>query len=180
MDNQLKIGKISAILYGVFTLFIIVIPILHTIFWITVNHLPDALITVNSNPASLSPNKLTPGLQIIGFIVGAFPLAVLMYGLANVRKLFFLYKTGEIFSFEHVKIFKKIAKALIFWVILSILYESAKSVIFSMGNPPGSRMLSVGIGGSEITTIVVAGISFAIAWVMDEARILSEENELTV
>ena len=85
-----------------------------------------------------------------------------------------------IFSFEHVSLFKKTAKALVLWVIFSIIYESAKSVIFSIGNPPGSRVLKVGLSSAEITTLVVGRIVFIIAWVMDEGRILNEEKELTV
>ena len=109
-----------------------------------------------------------------------FPLSTLTYGLLNIRKLFLFYKEGTIFSFEHVSIFKKIAKALVLWVVLSMIYESAKSVIFSIGNPPGSRVLEVGFSSAEITTLLVGGITFLIACVMDEGRILDEENKLTV
>jgi hypothetical protein len=66
------------------------------------------------------------------------------------------------------------------WVVLSIVYESAKSVLFSAGNPPGSRVLKVGLSSAEITTLMVGGIVLIIAWVMDEGRILTEEKELTV
>jgi DUF2975 family protein len=87
---------------------------------------------------------------------------------------------GRIFSFEHVRVFKKIAKALVLWVVLSMIYETAKSVIFSMGNPPGSGVLTLGFTSAEMTTLLVAGMTFVIAWVMDEGRILDEENKLTV
>ena len=96
------------------------------------------------------------------------------------RKLFSFYKQGMIFSLSHVCIFKKTAKALVLWVVLSIVYKSAKSVIFSMGNPPGNRILEVGLTSAEITTLLVGAIIFVVAWVMDEGRILAEENELTI
>jgi hypothetical protein len=49
-----------------------------------------------------------------------------------------------------------------------------------MGNPPGQRIVSIGFGSSEFMTLVVAGIIFVIAWVMDEGRIITEEQQLTV
>jgi hypothetical protein len=123
---------------------------------------------------------LSAELQLVGFTISLLPLAVLTLGLLNIRKLFSFYKEGIIFSIEHVIIFKNTAKALVLWVFLSIIYESAKSVLFSLGNPPGSRVLEVGFGTAEITSLLVGGIVFIIAWIMDEARVLSEENELTI
>ena len=85
-----------------------------------------------------------------------------------------------IFSFDHVNIFKRTSKALILWVCLSIIYESAKSILFSLGNPPGQRTVSIGFTSQEIITLVVAGIVYIIAWVMNEGRIIAEEQQLTV
>ena len=128
----------------------------------------------------MSPNELSIKLQLIGFIVSFLPLSALLYLIINIRRLFSFYKEGVIFSFEHVDIFKKTSKALIGWVLLSILYESAKSILFSIGNPPGQGIVNVEFSSQEITTLVIAGIVFVIAWVMDEGRILTEEQHLTV
>jgi hypothetical protein len=135
---------------------------------------------VNIDPTPLIPSPLSAKLRLIGFAISLFPLSALLYGLMNIRNLFSFYKNGVIFSFEHVNIFKKISKALFWWVLLSILYESGKSVLFSLGNPPGQRTLSITFDSSEATTLFIAGIVFLIAWVMDEGRILKEEQSLTV
>lgn len=85
-----------------------------------------------------------------------------------------------IFILKHVRFFRNTAKALLLWVVFSMIYESAKSVLFSIGNPPGNRIISVGFTSAEFTTLVVGGVVVIIAWVMDEGRILNEENKLTV
>jgi hypothetical protein len=41
-------------------------------------------------------------------------------------------------------------------------------------------VVEVGFTSSEVTTLMVGGVVWVIAWVMDEGRILTEENELTV
>ncbi len=180
MNNLLKIKKISKIFYRLISALLVVIPLYYLTYWAFINNLPETLVSKNIVSAPLVQNHLSTKSQLIGFVVSLFPLSALIYGLKNIRKLFSFYREGVIFSFEHVSIFKKTSKALILWVFLSILYESAKSVLFSIGNPPGQRVISIGFGSPEITTLVVAGIVFVIAWVMDEGRILAEEQRLTV
>jgi len=180
MDNLSKIKKFSKNLHLILSFLVVVIPLYYVLYWVFVNYLPETFINVNIHPTPLIPNELPIKFQILGLFASLLPLSALIYVIMNIRKLFSFYKEGVIFSFEHVSLFKKTAKALIFWVVLSIIYESAKSVIFSAGNPPGSRVLKVGFSSAEITTLVLGGIVFIIAWVMDEGRILNEENDLTV
>jgi hypothetical protein len=180
MDNLSKIKKISKRFYLLLSFLLVIIPLYYISYWAFINFLPKTLITVNTSSTPLIPNQLPIKLQLIGFITSLLPLSALTSGLVNIRKLFSFYKEGVIFSFEHVCIFKNTAKALVWWVVLSMIYDSAKSVIFSAGNPPGSRILNVGFSSAEITALLVGGIVFVIAWVMDEGRILAEETELTV
>ncbi len=180
MDNLLKIKKFSKNLQLLLSSLVVIIPLYYISYWALVNYLPETLINVNIPPTPVSPNELSIKLQLIGFIASFLPLSALLYVLINIRKLFSFYREGMIFSFEHVILFKKTAKALLLWVVLSMIYESVKSVIFSVGNPPGSRVITVGFGSAEITILLVGVIVFIIAWVMDEGRFLNEENKLTV
>ncbi len=180
MDNLSKIKKLSKKFYLLLSSLLVVIPLYYVLYWTFINDFPKTMITVNIDSASLIPNPLSVKSRIMGFLACLPPLSALIYGLLNVRRLFACYREGVVFSFEHVGIFKNTSKALFAWVFLSILYESAKSILFSMGNPPGQRVVSVGFSSPEITTLIVAGIVFVIAWVMDEGRILAEEQQLTV
>jgi len=180
MDNLSKIKKFSKQFYLLLSILLVAIPLLDIGFWSLINYLPETLINVNTSGSPIVPNKLSVQLQVIGFIVSLLPLSALLYCIMNIRKLFSFYKEGVIFSFEHVSLFKKTATALMLWVILKIIYDSAVSVIFTFGNPPGQRLLRVGLSSGEVTALFVGGIIFIIAWVMDEGRILNEEKELTI
>lgn len=180
MNNLRRIKKISKLFYLVFSVLLFAVPLYYIIYWVFINHFPETMVTVNIETQPLARYPLSPGIRLIGYCASLLPLAALCCGLVYIRKLFSFYREGVIFSYEHVSVFKKIAKALIFWVILSILYESVKSILFSIGNPPGQRVVSVGFSSSEMTMLIVAGIVFVIAWVMDEGRILLEEQHLTV
>ena len=180
MTNISRIKKLSKNIHLLLSLLLVAIPIYYVVYWLFINQFPESLITVNTKPVPLAPHELSATLQILGFLACLFPLSALTYGLINVRRLFAYYKDGVIFTLEHVKTFKNIARAFVLWVVFSILYESAKSVLFSMGNPPGQRVLSVGFDSADITMLILCGVIFVIAWVMDEGRALAEEQQLTV
>ena len=179
MDNLTKVRRISQYFYMLFSFLLAAIPLYYILYWALINHLPDTLISVNHSKPLIA-NELPVKFQVIGFLVSLLPLSALTYGIFNIRKLFSFYKEGIMFSLDHVIIFKNTAKALLLWVLFSIIYESAKSVLFTAGNPPGSRLLEVGFSSGEFTTLMVGGMVFVIAWVMDEGRILIEEKELII
>ena len=180
MENLSKIKKFSKNFHLLLSLLLIVIPLLDILYWALINKLPEQLITVNIQSDPLIPYTLSPEWQVVGFLASLFPLSALIYGLLNLRKLFSFYKEGVIFTFAHVSLFKNISKALLLWVFFSMLYEAGKSVLFSLGAGPGNRVLTVGFSSSEMTPLMVGGVVWVIAWVMDEGRLLNEENELTV
>ena len=180
MDNILKFKNSCRLLYSFFSILLLIIPIYYAGYWLLINEIPSSLVNVNIESTSLIRNVLSLKLKTIGFIASLPVLFSLFTVVKSLQKLFSLYKEGEIFSFKHVKLFKKCATSLLLWVIFSILYESSKSVIFSISNPPGERILTLGISSSEITTILVGVTVFVLAWVMDEGRVLNEEIKLTV
>jgi len=180
MDNLSKIKTLSRIFHLLLTVLVVALPAYYILYWTLINELPETLITINTLSPPLTPNYLPLKLRAIGFLTSLLPLSTLVIGLVNIRRLFSFYKEGIIFSYPHVAVFKKTAKALISWVVLSMIYESAKSILFSLGNPPGNRVIQFGFGSAEITTLLVGGIAFVISWVMDIGRSINEENELTV
>lgn len=180
MKNLSKIQRYSRLFYHLMTVLLMTLPLYFIAYWTLINYLPSTGVSVNIAPTPLVENPLSTTLQLIGLFCGLFPLTALLYGVGNIRKLFFLYQKGNIFSFQHVVIFKNIAKAFFLWTLASIFYESAKSVLFSWGNPPGQRVLEVGIHSTEIIQLFIGLTLIVISWVMDEGRILQEEQQLTV
>ncbi len=180
MDNLSKIKKISKNMHLLFSAGLVCIPLYYVLYWFFINDLPQSFINVNTSPVPLVRNELSSGLRLAGFLAGLLPLSALFYIVSGIRRLFAYYQRGEIFSFGHVDLFKKTARGLLAWVFLSMLYDSVKSIIFSAGNPPGSRVVTVSFSTAEMTTLVTGVMVLIIAWVMDEGRVLNEEKELTI
>lgn len=180
MKSLDKIKKISTTFHLIIKFFLILIPIYYLGFWIFINDIPSSLIQPQPYLGSFLKNELTINLKILGFASSILPMLSLIYIFINLKRLFNFYKNGDIFSFEHVEVFKKMAKGLLFWVFFSIVYEGSKSIIFSFTNPPGSRVVAISFGSMELTFILGAVIVLIISWVMDEGRILLNENRLTI
>ncbi len=115
-----------------------------------VHQLPaQTLINVNTAAQPILDNTLSVPLQWLGFLAALPVILSLIYGLVNIDRLFRYYQQGIIFSYQQVRLFKHIAKALLLWVVTSMLYESAKSVVFTWQIPPGERLLTVGFGSAD-------------------------------
>jgi hypothetical protein len=180
MDNIGKIKKVSAFIKGASTLLMAALVLGDIAFWVFINSINQQLVTVNSKPVPLASGELSWQLMLVGFIVSLLPLCALLYGLISLRRLFSDYSRGEIFAPGHLLLFRKMAKSIVFCVFFSVIYESAKSVLFSLGNPPGQRVLEVGFSSDKVFILLFCGIIWVIAWIMDEGYRLSEENRLTV
>jgi hypothetical protein len=177
MNNLSRIKRVSQFCHFLLTFTLIVLPIFEILVWVFIN---DKSGIFEINIAQQNHANLTVDLQIIGFLISLLPLASLMYIVITIRKLFSFYKNGIIFSLDQVLIFKKIAKGMVFWIIFSIINAAALSVIFSWNNPEGERFFSISLNSDQVAILIISLIILVISWVMDEGRILSEENKLII
>ena len=115
-----------------------------------------------------------------GFLISLVPLAVQLYLLANLVKLFALYEKGKIFVLESVNTIKCIGLALFISQIIAPFYEAALSPVLTWHNPPGNRMAIASFDGTNVGLIIAAVIILLVSWVMAEACKLKQESELTV
>ncbi len=180
MDNMSKIKKVSKVFNLLLTGLLIILPIYYILYWLFINSLSESLINVNIEPVPECSNTLSVNLQIIGFISSLLPLSALIYGIIHIKKLFSFYQEGITFSLEQVILFKKVSKALVLWIVFSIIYESIKSILFSWNNPVGEGLVTISFDASQLGILTMSIVILVIAWIMDEGRILSEENKLTV
>ncbi|MNY55058.1 hypothetical protein D3C86_1910030 [compost metagenome] len=70
--------------------------------------------------------------------------------------------------------------SMILFSVAQVLVDPAVALALSAGNPPGERAITVGISAGMVVAAVVGGVLLVIAWVMDEARKINDEQQLTV
>ncbi|MEM7225943.1 MAG: DUF2975 domain-containing protein [Pseudomonadota bacterium] len=122
------------------------------------------------------PGELPIFSRVLGFLVSMIPTALVIYGLSRLRRLFRLYEAGEIFSADAARCLKQFAIAVMLQAVLRPLSGAVLSVVVTFHNPPGQRMLTVGLGGGEYAALLLGGLMLVIAWIMGEGARIADEN----
>jgi hypothetical protein len=178
MENKERIRKASKKLKMLLWAAFFLIPVIHGLIWIFFNHFPDDSAR-KMLPIAVS-GDLSASTRSLGFLVGMLPAGVTMVGVHTLIRLFYLYETGRIFTPLNVRCFRNLGRTLICWVLAGVLYQPLMSIVLTMHNPPGERMVTIGLGSPDVTALLMGGVLSVIAWVMEEARILQEEQDFII
>ncbi len=100
--------------------------------------------------------------------------------LNSLRQLFALYENGVYFQAENVKRVRILGKLSFFGVVADVIDKSVQTLAFTLNNPPGERIISIGFTDDHLKLLVVAAIINLIAMVMDEGRKNQDELQMTV
>lgn len=115
--------------------------------------------------------------QRIGAAVSVLPVAVGLYALWQLWQLFAEYAAGRVFGRIAAQRLRRFAWALLGAALLAPLVRAAMSVVLTIGNPPGQRMLVLGFSWNDYLAVLLSAVLIAIATVMAEAVRVAEENE---
>jgi hypothetical protein len=184
-----RIQKLSSFLQSVFFCLTIILPVIAILPWIlpyealqqvegTLLQLsfdtPEGTITLSSH----NWTAVTKSLAILGSIVKYAPLFIMALLL---KRLFFSYKQGMIFTKDTVKTYQRLGIVFFINGLLALPISQAIYVLAAtLSNPPGHRYLTISIGTPAITDIVCGLIVITISWVMLEGAKLENEQKLTV
>ncbi|MBI5605932.1 MAG: DUF2975 domain-containing protein [Deltaproteobacteria bacterium] len=178
MENTQRITKVSRNLRRICTGLIYGLPIACALFWIFFNRL-YALMPMIPLPVHVK-SDLTALTRLLAFLVDLIPLGIVIYGLQKLRSLFGLYENQLIFTKQNVDCFRSLGRILIFWVIGDVVRNSLLTVVLTLNNPPGQRMISFGLYSADFTGIFVGLVILVISWVMDEGRKIQEDQALII
>lgn len=183
MKNTHRITVASRRLRHTCTGLIFFLPLASVLFWTFFNQLYDPVSTL---PTSMFPlpvrvsQDLPVTIRLLAIATEMIPMAAMIYGLLKLRELFGLYENGLIFTARNVACFRSLGRTLIAWVLCDVVKNSLLSVVLTLPNPPGQRVITLGLYSADFTAIFVGFVILIIAWVMDEARIIEEDQALII
>lgn len=181
MRNLSRVQKTSRILKGACTLAIPVIPVGLALLWATLDWwlfgggrgLGIRLWESGNIPV---PQPVPALSLVLGYLATMLPGGLMVYGLWQLRALFDLYGGGHIFTAENTRRLRRFAQAMLGLTLASPLANTLTILALTFGNPPGHRLLSIGVSSSQAITLFLGGTFLVIAWVMDEGRELAEDQ----
>ncbi|MCM5679463.1 DUF2975 domain-containing protein [Schlegelella sp. S2-27] len=122
------------------------------------------------------PITINPVVQVLGALAMLPPSAIGIYALAQVWQLFGEYARGEVFGARACRRLRRMALALIAVAVAQPLSRTLTVLALTLYNPPGQKVLAIGISWHDYTFLLVGGVLLAVAWVMVEATRLAQEH----
>ena|SRR3990167_8007627 len=187
-----KIQKLSRFFKRVFWVIFFGWPICLALIWFgdqqhgLLSHFGFSIKTFIPNSSVPVPTDPSFTTRSEGFLLSLIPAGLGMASAYFFIKLFSCYELGEIFTIRSVHLIKKVGMLMIAWAILNPFYQLAISFILTMHNPynyaehhPGWE-IALTIDTDYVRNLIVAGLVFLIAYIMQEALKLHEDQSLTV
>lgn len=138
---------------------------------------PEAIRSLAPSMVGVAETTVDARSQQLGALLSLLPVALGLYALWQLWRLFAEYGAGRVFGRVALAHLRRFAWALLGIAVLAPLVRAATSVALTMGNPPGRRMLVLGFSWNDYMAVLLAAVLIAIATVMAEAVRVAEENE---
>lgn len=174
MTNLHRVTRISRFMRICCTMAAASIPIVLAGMWLTF----DLWAADHPDLAGIHPfsDPMPVPALFAGFAISMIPGGVAMFAVWRLRRLFSLYAQGQIFTADNSRCLKHFAMAVMAMAIAKPIATSLLSVVLTLANPPGQRMLMLRFGSPELTILFIGGVFLIIAWVMEEGRAMAEEQ----
>ncbi len=161
-------------LYHAVTAFIVALPLL-ALFLIGQRVAAPDLIT-GDFPGIPIASTPSPATIVLAGLMGFLPMAAMIYALVQMRGLFGRYRQGEILTAICALHIKGIGQGLVAGAALGVIANSLQIVILTWANPPGQRVLAIGIETDTIGFLLSGALMILIGRVMAEAARVADEN----
>ncbi len=179
IDNIHKIKTISFRLRLICNIIFYLTPVVILAYWMNYNNWPEYLKYVNVDNFTLC--KILPlHTELICALIAMIPGGIIMLATKYLTGLFSLYENKIFFSAENINYIKKLGKLVIIWSFTDIFMNTLMILAISMNNPPGQRLLSIGVGTFQFSTLFIGSAIILISLVMDEARLINDEQQYTI
>lgn len=181
MENQniIKIKKISKRLKIFSKIMILLTPILVISYWLVYNILPEYLRFSYEN--IVSQDKILPlSVLLVCIFISLIPTGIFIFLNKILINMSNLYESGKYFTSQNILHFKRLGKLAVIWAFLDIVIRTTLTVVITLGNPPGQRILKIEIGSFQLSSLIMGTIIILVSHVMEEARIINDEHQYTV
>jgi len=177
--DQNKMQK-TCRLIGAFALFVMVaIPLFLAAFWaqpidsmLGTSHALEVLLA----DGLVSGGTISLGGKIIGFAFSAIPGAALFVAALYIRRLMQLFAAGSYITNLSVRYLRGIALSLMAFPPLAILSDTGFVLAMTMGNQPGQRLFSIGLGGEEVIAFLLGLLLWMITRAFEVEKERAEEH----
>ena len=181
METQARIQQASHRLRVACTVMIWALPVVVGLYWLGLNYAPEWMSMTLRNQLPVRIQGQLPLWSLgLAYLMSMLQGGVAIYALIQLRRLFGLYELGIIFEIENVVCLRKVGKAIIVWSVGETFCNALVGIAVTLPNPPGQRLLTLGLTSSQVLALFAGFMVLTIAWVMEEGRKMQVEQSLIV
>jgi hypothetical protein len=114
--------------------------------------------------------------RMLAFACALVPLAIAVWGLLSLRRLFELFAAGDIFSAATSKTLGALSLALFGFVVTAFIAQAPISYLLMRSHPEPRFVFAISIGLEDLVALFAAAVVAVIARVMSEATRVADEN----
>ena len=141
---------------------------------------PTAASLQTAFPTFAVSSDISWGLILTSVGVGLVPVAIWVWTLDQMRRLFGCYKSGAVLTDRSAHFIQRIGFGLMGVGVAQLIVLPIQSLILTVSNPPGQRAISVGLTSDMLGFLIAAGMMIIIGWAMREASEVAAENKAFV
>ncbi|MEJ6404109.1 hypothetical protein [Yoonia sp. 2307UL14-13] len=171
MQNLHRVTKLAGILRWITIATMVALPTGITIGLLTTPLTPDHWYIDQPVSPDVTRTQLA-----ISLILGLISLAILMFTLDAMRKLFVAYHDGEVLTDHCARLIQRIGQGFLTLAATSFVIRPIQTVLLTFANPPGQRILAIGVNNEMIFFALSGGLIIVIGWAMGEAADAAAEN----
>lgn len=166
--------RLNRLLAACCLILIVALPPAEALFW---GFADAGILAVHAN---LAPQDIGAQLQTWQRLAAAtlmeLPLCLLLVGVWYARQCFSLFGAGKVFTPAAIRHLRRLAGWSIASAIANILCHMAVSVVLSLPNEPGRRMLAIGVGSDQLLLLFFAALVWVMAAIIGEGLEIADEN----
>lgn len=127
-----------------------------------------------------APVALDGDTRLIGFAISMIPMAALIAMLHQSYELFDAFRLGNVLSAEAPMRLRRIGLGMVALGVLRPLATMLLGLSLTWSNPPGQRILAVGLSIDDVMIALFGGLVLAVGHAMAEAAAIAEEHRQIV
>lgn len=173
MKSTDRTRTVCQLLYYAIMASLFLIPLMLVVVWCYA----DSILMANQMiPTAAISFPLSNSSRLFLVLMTALVAAPTYWGLFALRRFLKACCAEEYLSSDNSRYLKRFAFGLIGSALLSPVSSAVLSVLLTMHNPPGQRMLAIGLGSHQLMLAAIGVLLFILANLLKRASLIAEEN----
>jgi membrane protein insertase Oxa1/YidC/SpoIIIJ len=175
VDHLQRIRRISRVMVWACVAMVITLPIALVYYW-AITNAPELGVQHGNLRTNAMLAPLETWQRVAAAAVTAVPLLLLLIGVWQAKRCFAQFAAGEIFTTQATGHLRRFAGWVAAAALAAIVASAATSALLTLQNPPGMRLVVLGISSTHLFSFFFAALVWLMADVIGQAQTLAEEN----